>query len=179
MSGLQSVNKREVVWEKWEDAPQTFADSELALPGSVAAMTAVGVVPVYDGAGPSSVFNMWIGHTNFTITPSVVNAIANEPGVEGVDVISRYRFRLVVGKVFLENVVKRGVEQSLRGLAGGISLCLDFLHEYVSGCYWALVKTRDGSCIYVEDGSLVGIQNRITEFPEVDSIYTSWGYSCE
>ena len=45
-------------------------------------------------------FNFFIAHTNFYITLDVVVFISLVKGVESLDVLSPYRFRISIGKLF-------------------------------------------------------------------------------
>ena len=44
-------------------------------------------------------------YSDFILTPKFLLAVAEQPGVETVDPISRYRFRVGVGKLFAPNKV--------------------------------------------------------------------------
>jgi hypothetical protein len=76
--------------------------------------TAAGIVPLRESNLPSSLFNFWMGDTNFDLTESVVNSIAAVNGVETLDVFTRYRFRLGIGRCFNEKSVKVAIEETVR-----------------------------------------------------------------
>jgi hypothetical protein len=62
-------------------------------------------------------FNFWMGHTNFVITHSILDLLLNEcPGVETVDLITSYRFRISIGLLFKSNEVMSMITQSVIGL---------------------------------------------------------------
>lgn len=54
-----------------------------------------------------------MGYTNFDITTSVQDALESVDGVELLEVMSRYRFFLGVGKLFNFSDVRRDVEEQL------------------------------------------------------------------
>jgi hypothetical protein len=58
-------------------------------------------------------FNCWFGHTNFDIKHSTVKKIDEAEGIELLEVISRYRFLIGVGKAFEFPNVRANLEQIL------------------------------------------------------------------
>jgi hypothetical protein len=76
-------------------------------------VTPMGVVPMPEHSHPSKIFNFWNGHTNFSITPSVVKIIETVDGVETLDIFTRYRFRIGVGKLFDDSQVMFDIQEAL------------------------------------------------------------------
>jgi hypothetical protein len=76
-------------------------------------MTSFGVLPVTDENSVSSKFNFWTGHTNFTLSASVSEAIEGIEGVEALDVMTRYRFRIAIGKLFKDRDVMFEIQKKL------------------------------------------------------------------
>ena len=62
----------------------------------------MGFVPLNEHNLPSKVYNFWMGHTNFHITPIVRSQIKSTPGVESLDIFTPYRFRISIGKAFYD-----------------------------------------------------------------------------
>ena len=60
-------------------------------------------------------FNFWMGHTNFPISESVLNLISICPGVEAVDILTPYRFRIATGLLFPPGEVMSGIAQTVIG----------------------------------------------------------------
>jgi hypothetical protein len=60
----------------------------------------MGFIPLNEHNLPSKIYNFWMGHANFDITGKVQKIISKVPGVETLDVFTRYRFRVGVGKAF-------------------------------------------------------------------------------
>ena len=58
-------------------------------------------------------YQSWIGHTNFNITPTVKDQIEKIEGVEILEVMSRYRFFVGVGKMFEFSDVRKKIEHKL------------------------------------------------------------------
>lgn len=71
--------------------------------------TPMGIIPVNDNTMSGKLFNFWMGHTNFNITPSVAQTIERTNGVETLDIFTRYRFRISVGKAFDDSEVMRNI----------------------------------------------------------------------
>lgn len=71
--------------------------------------TPMGIIPVNDNTLSGKLFNFWMGHTNFNITPKVADIIEKTDGVETLDIFTRYRFRISVGKAFDDSEVMRNI----------------------------------------------------------------------
>lgn len=75
--------------------------------------TPMGIVPINEYTASSKIFNFWTGHTNFSITPNIVNIIESVDGVETLDIFTRYRFRIAIGKIFNSGEVMNKVSSSI------------------------------------------------------------------
>jgi hypothetical protein len=73
--------------------------------------TPMGIIPVTDNTMSGKIFNFWIGHTNFDITHKVADVIEKTDGVETLDIFTRYRFRIAVGKAFDDSSVMRDINK--------------------------------------------------------------------
>lgn len=62
--------------------------------------TPFGLWRLDDSMNPFKQFKMWMGHTNFSITNDIVETIKEVPGVEVLQVMTRYRFIVGVGELF-------------------------------------------------------------------------------
>lgn len=60
----------------------------------------MGLIPYNEHTASSKIFNFWLGHTNFNISTSIKDIIENCSGVEILDIFTRYRFRIAIGKCF-------------------------------------------------------------------------------
>jgi hypothetical protein len=121
MSTYKSSNL--IVWQKWFDP---FGHDDLPLENPIdeednddlkdysskedtaslkegplkAIITPMGLIPYTENTASSKIFNFWVGHTNFNLSRKVVDIIETSDGVETLDVFTRYRFRIAIGKVF-------------------------------------------------------------------------------
>lgn len=57
---------------------------------------------------------LWIGNTKVNLSPAIPDKLVKIEGVESFDTISRYRFRVGIGKMFDENVVKKKIAATLK-----------------------------------------------------------------
>ena len=97
-----------------EKDPQELLDKNKILAKQIRVIaTPMGVIPVNDNTASGKIFNFWIGHTNFSITKGVFNVIEQNDGVETLDVFTRYRFRIGIGKAFNSTEVKQNIQDSV------------------------------------------------------------------
>lgn len=75
--------------------------------------TPMGIIPITENTASSKIFNFWIGHTNFNITQKVAEIIEDTEGVETLDIFTRYRFRIAIGKVFTDSYVMRKINDNV------------------------------------------------------------------
>ena len=60
--------------------------------------TPMGIVPITEHTDISKIFNFWTGHANFNLSDKVVRLIDRVDGIETLDVFTRYRMRIGIGK---------------------------------------------------------------------------------
>lgn len=75
--------------------------------------TPFGLIPVNENTASSEIFNFWTGHTNFAITQEISNIIEETDGVETLNVFTKYRFRIAVGKAFNDSAVMREINNNV------------------------------------------------------------------
>jgi len=78
-----------------------------------AIITPMGMIPLNEQTACTKTFKFWIGHTNFTISANHKNIIENTEGVETLDVFTRYRFRIAVGKAFQDREIMQNIQENL------------------------------------------------------------------
>lgn len=76
-------------------------------------MTPVGLIPYTENTAASHIFNFWTGHSNFNITKPISDIIETTDGVESLDVFTRYRFRVGIGKAFKDSDVMRIINKNV------------------------------------------------------------------
>lgn len=67
----------------------------------------------YETISLMSRFDCWIGHTNFNITTSIKNKLNEVDGIEVLNVVSRYRFFIGIGKMFQFSDVRKDIEETI------------------------------------------------------------------
>lgn len=75
--------------------------------------TPMGIIPINENTASNKIFNFWLGHTNFDITKKIATIIEDTNGVETLDIFTRYRFRIAVGKVFNDSKVMRNINDQV------------------------------------------------------------------
>jgi len=79
--------------------------------------TPMGIIPVNENTASGKLFNFWIGHTNFDITRKIAETIEQINGVECLDIFTRYRFRVAIGKAFYDSDVKKNIQDTVYEIA--------------------------------------------------------------
>lgn len=127
----------DIIWEKWVDAYDQSVEQEdqhiQSDEGSFATqedefseletegfgkpiqtiMTPFGFLPLTEQSLASKYFKFWVGHTNFRITNRLLKLIQTTDGVETVDVLTPYRFRIAVGVCFSDRNTMSLVKSNL------------------------------------------------------------------
>ncbi len=102
--------------EDWKDEPQQTHKSKLPpknTNGIGVLMTKMGMVPIVEHTNAGKIFNFWTAHTNFRLTPELLDIIDNTDGVETLDCYTPYRWRISIGKAFSSYSVKERVMKNL------------------------------------------------------------------
>lgn len=135
------IDNLKIVWQKWVDPfgrdsidteyetpnESNFLDDSLLDPEedkdkkhpefvkeSIQVMaTPMGIIPINEHTASSKIFNFWVGHTNFDISKKISDIIEQTPGVETLDIFTRYRFRVAIGKVFDDGQVMRSINKNI------------------------------------------------------------------
>ncbi len=112
---LRKLKKQHQQEEGEEDEKEEL---ELPTPVKVAFHPVLGLLPITDYAEPDKIFNFWLGHTNFTITSDLVDLIQKVEGVEILDILTRYRFRIGIGQAFKDSNVLIRISAALTSRKG-------------------------------------------------------------
>jgi len=132
-----SFNNPLIVWEKWVDPFgedmdeaqwQDYDDDEGEIADQQEVMknkksikvisSPMGLIPYNEHTSSAKIFNFWVGHTNFNITKTVANKIELCEGVEILDIFTRYRFRIAVGKCFNDSDVMNNIQNIVSSFMG-------------------------------------------------------------
>ena len=126
----------DVYWEKWVDAyeeqaaileqlvveeeeeEELYEEEEIveklqSLNHIKTIMTPFGIMPLTEHSLASQHFKFWVGHSNFKLTDRVYQVVGNTKGVETLDILTPYRFRIAIGKMFVDRDVMSTVRTNL------------------------------------------------------------------
>lgn len=76
-------------------------------------MTPMGIIPYTENTASNKIFNFWVGHTNFNLNLAICRLIEDAEGIEALDIFTRYRFRIGVGKLFDDKTVMREINETV------------------------------------------------------------------
>ncbi len=131
------LKKNKIVWEKWvdpfaledieeegeeeEEVEQDFPsyeqyesqEEQVNDEKMLLLYSDMGIIPYNEKTSSGKIFNFWIGHTNFDITKKISVLIESVPGVEILDIFTRYRFRVAIGKAFRDREVMNDISKTL------------------------------------------------------------------
>jgi hypothetical protein len=123
-----------IIWEKWKDpfgadilddmndglgdfldpdAEEEYDDhpaANISAKHVKVISTPMGIIPINEHTASSKIFNFWTGHTNFDITKNIFALLDTAEGVETLDIFTRYRFRISIGKAFVDSVVMNNIQ---------------------------------------------------------------------
>lgn len=120
-------------WQKWEDpfdneevqavleklkGGEDGETEETAKPVAVITHPVFGIVPVTNHLQPGKTFNFWIGYTNFKITYEIGKIIEETLGVEVLEFLSPYRFRVGIGHLFQDRNVFGEIQAAIKKKRG-------------------------------------------------------------
>ena len=161
---------KKIAWERWDEdvieqeIVEEFYNDEEDEDGVVEnaitflekipslVTTPMGMYQLHDKMNIMNQFDCWMGYTNFDITESVKEVIENIQGVELLNIMTRYRFFLGVGKLFDFSDVRREIEESLRGdysPDGDTEETVGIIRDNLSSDrYWAIFVCKSGEILY-------------------------------
>lgn len=127
------MNNFQIIWEKWVDPFGSDIDetkwnnydeddsdeqddifenpeikNRLEKPVKVIS-SPMGLIPYNEYTASSKIFNFWVGHCNFNLSNDIVDMIEKCDGVEILDIFTRYRFRVGIGKCFNDREIMNSI----------------------------------------------------------------------
>lgn len=140
-----------------------------------------GIIPLHESNLPGKLYCMWLGHTNFDLTGPVTQAIAKVEGVEILDIFTRYRFRVAVGKAFASRTVQKAIEAAVclpsvsKATAEGR---FSPLRKLLSKNYkhWAIYVMKNNKVESVGGESIDAVKQKGARFAgDAVEVVSSWG----
>lgn len=130
MTDVPTPTGPDIYWEKWVDAyeeqldaleleeeeaheEEMFVEKLSPLPHIPTIITPFGIMPLTEQSLASQHFKFWVGHSNFKLTDNVYHIVGDTPGVETLDILTPYRFRIAIGKMFVDRDVMSTVRTNL------------------------------------------------------------------
>jgi len=164
------MKNKKIAWEKWNDdiiedearelimdqfeeededeVLEAFAFLE-KIPKLVS--TPTGIYQLHDKMSVLNQFDCWLGYTNFDITKKVKSTLERAEGVELLDIMSRYRFFIGVGKLFNFSEVRRDIESILcdNSISDETLEAVEVLKANLSvDKYWTILISNTGEIKY-------------------------------
>lgn len=135
MSSNKTINKPLIIWEKWQDPILAYLGETHSQPiGDVEehnqdlmgyeepekisykypiVITPMGMLPYSEKTSCETVFNFWTGHTNFSISKDISDILERCDGVETLDIFTRYRFRIAIGRAFKDSNIMTTINNEI------------------------------------------------------------------
>ena len=107
---------------KWRDYNNDITDTDDLIPEEEFQNTTksirviaspLGLIPYNEHTASSKIFNFWLGHTNFDINNDIKNILERSPGIEILDIFTRYRFRIAIGKCFSDSETMKQINDRI------------------------------------------------------------------
>lgn len=107
------MNKK-IKWEKWKnpivDLDETGEESDQRI---IVRRTAFGFQPSKINLEDNAKERIYIGHTNFDIDQHVFDVIDDTEGVESLEILTSYMFKITIGKVFNRKRIRQLITNEL------------------------------------------------------------------
>ena len=160
---------KKIAWERWdedvieqeivedfysdEDGDEESIEDALNFLEKIPSLvtTPMGMFQLHDKMNILNQFDCWMGYTNFEITNSIRDTLEKVEGVELLNIMTRYRFFLGVGKMFNFSDVRRSVESLLceSEIDEYSKESVNIIKENISSDkYWAIFVTKSGEILY-------------------------------
>tara|TARA_Y100000004_G_scaffold29937_1_gene31072 strand:- start:2732 stop:3322 length:591 start_codon:yes stop_codon:yes gene_type:complete len=160
---------KKIAWERWdedvieqeivedfysdEDGDEESIEDALNFLEKIPSLvtTPMGMFQLHDKMNILNQFDCWMGYTNFEITNSIRDTLEKVEGVELLNIMTRYRFFLGVGKMFNFSDVRRAVESLLceSEIDEYSKESVNIIKENISSDkYWAIFVTKSGEILY-------------------------------
>lgn len=158
-----------IIWEKQNlksEKEESFGEEEgekLSVP--TIHETPLGLFKMDNSMNPYRMMNVYIGHTNFDITNTIMASLNVISGVDCLRVVSRYSFVIGIGKAFDEKSTLALIEQILCKQES-------LVPEYLSNLSKSIESTTNGwyNSVVLPNGKTIVNQNK-DDADEIHLIY--------
>lgn len=150
----------QIKWQKWLDNLEDIVtydenEEEIIIPNKPQVITIAGIVPTD--------FNFWIGHTDFYLTENIEQIISKTPGVELLDIVTNYRFRLGIGMAFNEKEVKLAIQENI-GVKKEPVPEAESAKQKITKPYWAIYTAPNGKTEHFESDNEEEVYTKLELF---------------
>jgi hypothetical protein len=158
----ENVIEQEIVenfYEEYEEDESGMAEDALLflekIPNLVT--TPMGMYQLHDKMSILNQFECWMGYTNFDITHLIKNKIEKIEGIELLNITSRYRFFVGIGKFFDFSDVRINIEKAICydiELDENTQETVSIIRNSISmDKYWAIFVSKAGEILYTSTNS--------------------------
>lgn len=110
---LQDLPSHKYAQDFENDGDSSDAPRFVQTPGIKHLFTPFGIIPLTEHTHPGKLFKFWTGHSNFSLTKELAILMADIPGIETLNIWTRYRFRIGIGKLFDDKVVMFNLKEAM------------------------------------------------------------------
>ena len=100
---------KQISWEKFNEEEEEDEENPQEMPGIVLSQLS----QMNPNVNSYDDFNFFIAHCNFYINADIVNFLCRTEGIEALDILSPYRFRIAIGKLFATQEILDNIEAEL------------------------------------------------------------------
>lgn len=170
-SNVFANHERKIVWEKWvnpakhildmiddeDDEGEEWNEGNVKTLKGPVAIGPLGMIPINKHSDPDRLFDFYIAHTNFIISPYVKNIIKRTAGVAEYTSLTPYMFRVGFAKLANSDFVKHEIEKKLiteqnqpelegfyQSISNYNSNVVDILKHSMHNKYWIVYFLRNG-----------------------------------
>lgn len=149
----------------------------------------MGIIPLVEHNRADKVYNLWIMHTNFSITDKIKNLLCEIDGVETLDIFTRYRVRVGFGEAFdayevqdkiqevLCKVEQAQAEQKATGnILPSLPANINVLKKQAEKKYkfWAIVVHQDNKVQLIGSDTKEEVENALQKIEISKCVFNSW-----
>lgn len=161
--GMSSTDNQDSISETQEPEDawkgDTKTESLLGINFKKVVGTPYGLLSITEDTLVSSKFEFWIMHTNFDLTPQIIQKIESIPGVETLEVYTRYRVRIGFPKsgLFSTTITKYAIEmlvqelniEKIQGILRNIEQEFDSIKMSEFQDIYSKISTKDKWSVYI------------------------------
>lgn len=135
------MKQKKIIWEKYVSPITKFYDKNRRKKRSSLLMNSGGIM--FEDMAPDKLFNIYDGDTDFLVTNNDFYTIASLKGVEDCKVLTPYKIRVCVAKMFDKDIVLNGIILALNPSMG--------IHDEIINAYKEIAAGTHNEYVIYED----------------------------